>query len=80
VEAVQEWAVQCHGVDTGLPAQLLDNARDGRTGRVGGTTPRYDSQAVLEGRCGGDSPFDPGAYVMPEHLMLWSVDGENPST
>jgi hypothetical protein len=55
VEAIREWATQCHGVDTSLPAQLLHSARDGRTGRVGGIAPRYDSQAVSEGRRGGDS-------------------------
>jgi hypothetical protein len=57
VEAVQEWAAQCHGVDTGLPAQLPYSARDGLTRRVGGTTPGYDSQAVSEGRRGKDSPL-----------------------
>jgi hypothetical protein len=46
---------QCHGVDTGLPAQLLHNAEDGHTRRVGGTAPGYDSQVMLEGRCGEDS-------------------------
>jgi hypothetical protein len=30
---------------------------DGLTRRVGETTPRYDSQAVSEGRHGGDSPL-----------------------
>jgi hypothetical protein len=40
VEAIPEWAAQCHGVDTGLPAQLPYSARDGLTGRVGGTAPR----------------------------------------
>jgi hypothetical protein len=74
VESVQEWAVQCHGVDTDVPTQLPHSARDGRTGRVGGTAPGYDSQAVLEGRPGGDSPFDPNARGMPEHLMLWSEE------
>jgi hypothetical protein len=55
VQAVREWVAQCHGVDTGLPAQLSYSARDGLTGRVGGTAPGYDSQAVLEGRRGEDS-------------------------
>jgi hypothetical protein len=55
VQAVQEWAAQCHGVDTGLPAQFHCSARDGRTGRVGGTAPRFDSQVVSEGRQGGHS-------------------------
>jgi hypothetical protein len=55
VEAVREWAAQCRGVDTGLPAQLPHNAGDGRTARVGGTAPGYDSQVVSEGRRGGDS-------------------------
>jgi hypothetical protein len=43
--------------DTSLPAQLPHSAGDGRTSRVGGTAPGYDSQAVLEGRRGGDSPL-----------------------
>jgi hypothetical protein len=72
VEAVQEWAAQCHGVDNGLTAQRPYSARDGFTGRVSGTTPGYDSQAVLEGRRGEDSPFDLGAHGMPGHLMPWS--------
>jgi hypothetical protein len=72
VQAVWEWAAQCHGVDTGLPAQFSYSARDGRTGRVGGTAPGCDSQAVSEGRCDEDSPFDPSARVVSEHLMLWS--------
>jgi hypothetical protein len=55
MQVVREWAAQCHGVDTGLPAQLPCSARDGRTGRVGGTTPGYDSQAVSEGWRGEDS-------------------------
>jgi hypothetical protein len=71
---VREWVAQCHGVDTELPAQLLHSAKDGRTGRVGRTTPGCDSQAVSEGRRGGDSPFDPGARGVPEHLMLWSEE------
>jgi hypothetical protein len=57
VESVQEWAAQCHGVDTSLPAQLPYSARDGFIGRVGGTTPGYDSQAVSEGQRGEDSPL-----------------------
>jgi hypothetical protein len=57
VEAVQEWAAQCHRVDTSLPAQLPYSARDGLTGRVGGTAPGYDSQAVSKDRCGEDSPL-----------------------
>jgi hypothetical protein len=67
VEAVREWAAQCHGVDIGLPAQLPHSANEGRTGRVGGTAPGYDSQTVSESRRGGDSPFDPGTRGMPEH-------------
>jgi hypothetical protein len=57
VEAVREWAAQCYEVDTDLPAQLPHSARDGRTGRVGGTAPGYDFQAVSEGWRGGDSPL-----------------------
>jgi hypothetical protein len=57
VEVAREWAAQCHGVDTGLPAHLPHSVEDGRTGRVGGTTPGYDSQAVSEGRRGGDLPL-----------------------
>jgi hypothetical protein len=72
VEAIQEWAAQCRGVDSSLPAQLPHSAKNGRTGRVGRTTPGYDSQAVSEGWRGEDSPFDPGAHGVPEHLMLWS--------
>jgi hypothetical protein len=65
---------QCHGVDTGLTSQIPYSARDGRAGQVGGTAPGYDSQAVSEDRRGGDSPFDPGARGVPEHLMLWSEE------
>jgi hypothetical protein len=72
VEAIREWATQCHGVDTGLPAQLPHSAKNGRTGRVGGTATGHDSQAVSEGRHGEDSPFDPGTCGVPEQLMLWS--------
>jgi hypothetical protein len=57
VEAVREWAVQCDGVDTDLPAQASHSAKDHRTGQVGGTAPRHDSQAVSKGRCGDDSPL-----------------------
>jgi hypothetical protein len=57
VQAVREWAAQCHGVDTGPPAQLPHSARNGLTGRVGGTAPGYDSQAVSEGRRGEHSPL-----------------------
>jgi hypothetical protein len=63
---------QCLGVDTGLTAQISYSARDGRAGRVGGTAPGHDSQAVLEDQRGGDSPFDPGARGVLQHLMLWS--------
>jgi hypothetical protein len=56
MEAVREWAAQCRGVDTGLPAQLPHSAGDGLSGRVGETTSGYDSQAVSESRRGGDSP------------------------
>jgi hypothetical protein len=55
MQAVREWAAQCHRVDTGLPAQFPCSVRDGRTGRLGGTAPGYDSQAVSEGRHGEDS-------------------------
>jgi hypothetical protein len=55
VQDVREWAAQCHGVDTDLPAQLPYSARDGLTGRVGGTALGYDSQAVSEGWRGEDS-------------------------
>jgi hypothetical protein len=72
VEAVREWAAQCHGVDAGLPAQQPHSAKNDRTRRVGGTVPGYDSQAVSEGRRGEDSPFDPSARGVPEHLMLLS--------
>jgi hypothetical protein len=57
MEVVQEWAAQCHGVDTSLLAQLPYSARDGLTGRVCGTTSGYDSQAVSEGQRGDDSPL-----------------------
>jgi hypothetical protein len=57
VEAIQEWAAQCHGVDSGLPAQLPLSARDGCTRRVGGTALGYDSQAVSQGQHGEDSPL-----------------------
>jgi hypothetical protein len=55
VQVIREWAAQCHGVDTGLPAQFPYSARDGLTGRIGRIAPRYDSQVVLESRCGKDS-------------------------
>jgi hypothetical protein len=55
VQTVREWAAQCYRVDTSLPAQVPYRARDGFTGRVGGTSPRYDSQVVSEGRRGEDS-------------------------
>jgi hypothetical protein len=55
MKTIWEWAAQCHRIDTGLPAQFLYSARDGLTGRVGRTAPGYDSQAVSEGRHGGDS-------------------------
>jgi hypothetical protein len=42
VQAEREWAAQCHGVDTILPAQFPYSARDGLTGRVGGTALGYD--------------------------------------
>jgi hypothetical protein len=45
---------------------------DGLTRGVGETAPGYDSQAVSEGRHGGDSPFDPGVRDVSEHLMLQS--------
>jgi hypothetical protein len=57
VQAVRDWAAQCHGVDTGLPAQFPYNTRDGLAGRVCGTAPGYDSQAVSEGRRGEDLPL-----------------------
>jgi hypothetical protein len=72
VGVVPEWAAQCHGVDTGLPAQLPYSARDGLTGRVGGTATGYDSQAVSEDWSWRGFAFDPGARGVPEHLMLWS--------
>jgi hypothetical protein len=74
VAVVQEWAAQCHGFDTGLTAQLSYSARDGFTGRVGGKASGYDYHTVSKGRRGGDSPFDPSARGMPEHLMLWSEE------
>jgi hypothetical protein len=43
--------------DTDLPAQHPHSVGDGRTVRVGRTALGYDSQAVLEGRRGGDSPL-----------------------
>jgi hypothetical protein len=43
--------------DTGLPAQHPHNVGDGRIVRVGRTAPGSDSQAVSEGRRGGDSPL-----------------------
>jgi hypothetical protein len=43
--------------DTGLPAQCPHSAGDGCIVRVGRTAPGFDSQAVSEDRCGGDSPL-----------------------
>jgi hypothetical protein len=57
VEVVREWAAHFHGVDIGLPAKLPHSAMDGRTGGLSGTASGYDSQAVSEGRRGGDSPL-----------------------
>jgi hypothetical protein len=57
---------------TELTLAFPHSAKDDHTGQVGETTPGCDSQAVSEGRRGGDSPFDPGARGVPEHLMLWS--------
>jgi hypothetical protein len=74
VGVIWEWVAQCQGVDTDLPAQLPHSAKDGRTGRVGGTASGCDSQAVSEGRRGGDSPFDLGARGVLEHLMVWSEE------
>jgi hypothetical protein len=56
MEEVREWAAQCRGVDTGLPAQP-HSAGNGRSGRVSETVPGYDSQAVSKSRRGGDSPL-----------------------
>jgi hypothetical protein len=56
VVAVRERVAQCHGIDTGLTAQLPHNAGDGRTTRVGGTASGFDSQAVSEGWHGEASP------------------------
>jgi hypothetical protein len=53
MEAIRERATQCHRVDTNLPAQLPHSARDGHTGRVGGTAPGYDSQVVSEADVAG---------------------------
>jgi hypothetical protein len=55
VEVVPEWAAQCRGVDTSLTAQSRTVSGDSLTGRVGETALGYDSQAVSEGRRGGDS-------------------------
>jgi hypothetical protein len=54
VEAIREWAAQCHGVDTSLVAQLPHSGGDGRTGRVGGSVPGYDSPVVSGRSRGGD--------------------------
>jgi hypothetical protein len=53
VEEVQEWAAQCHGMTPAFPHSV----GGGRTVRVGRTALGYDSQAVSEGRRGGDSPL-----------------------
>jgi hypothetical protein len=53
VEEVQEWAARCHGMTPAFP----HSTGDGRTVRVGWTVPGYGSQAVSEGRRGGDSPL-----------------------
>jgi hypothetical protein len=57
VRAVREWATQCHGADTGLTGQCRTVAGMASGGRVDKIVPRYDSQAVLEGRRGRDSPL-----------------------
>jgi hypothetical protein len=43
VLAVQEWAAQCHGADTGLTAQRSTVAGMGSPQGVGGTAPGRDS-------------------------------------
>jgi hypothetical protein len=43
--AIQEWAAQCHGADTGLVAQFPTVAGMGSPWGVGGTAPGRDSQA-----------------------------------
>jgi hypothetical protein len=48
------------------------SARDGLTGRFGGTTPGFDSQMMSEGRHGGGFALNSGARSMSEHLMLRS--------
>jgi hypothetical protein len=50
--AVQEWAAQCHGADTGLAAQSPTVAGMGSPWGVGGTAPGRDSQV----RCGAALP------------------------
>jgi hypothetical protein len=45
VLAVQEWAAQCHGADTGLVAQRSTVAGMSSPWGVGGTAPGRDSQA-----------------------------------
>jgi hypothetical protein len=45
VLAVQEWAAQCHGADTGLTAPRSTVAGMGSPQGVGGTAPGRDSQA-----------------------------------
>jgi hypothetical protein len=57
VDAIQEWAAQCHGVDTGLTAQLPYNPRDGLIGGVDGSVSGFDSLAVSDCRRGEDSPL-----------------------
>jgi hypothetical protein len=71
METVREWEAQCHRVDTGLPTQLPHSAEDGRTRRVGGTTPRYDSPVVSEDWRGGDSLLTRAPASCQKHLMLW---------
>jgi hypothetical protein len=69
--AVQEWVVQCHGVDTGLTAQRCTVA--GMDSQGGLAKQHRD---MIPGRVRGPAwrgfALDPGARGVSEHLMLRS--------
>jgi hypothetical protein len=68
VEAVPEWATQCHRIDTGLTAHsrtLLGMASQG--GLV-----KQHRDMIVRGPALRGFTFDPSARVASEYLILWS--------
>jgi hypothetical protein len=81
VQVVREWAAQCHGVDTGLPAQFLQcQGWPHGEGWRNGAGIRFPGG--VRGPTWQGFAFDPGARSMSEHLMLRSgkwVRGHEPA-